>query len=66
MRASSARFRRVVMRRSGLICFVVVIAFATTCALMQWLRTDLDWRDAPLSAYLKGSYGVGYGRPITG
>ena len=45
------------MRRSGLICFVVVIAFATTCALMQWLRTDLDWHDAPLSAYLKGAYG---------
>lgn len=46
------------MRRSGLICFVVVVAFATTCALMQWLRTDLDWRDAPLSSYLKGSYGI--------
>lgn len=57
VRASSARFRRAVIRHSGLIALVAVIVFVSTCALMQWLRTDLTWWDAPLSYYLKGEYG---------
>ncbi|UNK51053.1 DUF998 domain-containing protein [Lysobacter sp. S4-A87] len=47
----------VVRQRSGLICLMAVIAFLSTCIVLQWLRTDLDWRQDPLSAYLKGPYG---------
>lgn len=50
-------FDVVVRRRSGLICLVAVVAFLLTCVVLQWLRTDLDWRQDPLSAYLKGPYG---------
>lgn len=47
----------IVRHRSGLICLVSVVLFATICLLAQWLRPDLDWRHAPLSNYLKGHYG---------
>ncbi|MGO4222447.1 DUF998 domain-containing protein [Lysobacter sp. TAF61] len=47
----------VVRHRSGLICLVAVLVFLATCLVLQWLRTDLDWRHDPLSAYLKGPYG---------
>jgi len=42
---------------SGLISLVIVLAFVTACVMLQWLRTDLDWRLAPMSSYLKGPYG---------
>src|SRR6478672_1261129 len=42
---------------SGLISLVFVLAFVTACVALQWLRTDLDWRLAPMSSYLKGPYG---------
>ncbi len=47
----------IVRHRSGLICLVAVIVFLSTAIVLQWLRTDLDWRQDPLSAYLKGPYG---------
>jgi hypothetical protein len=47
----------IVRHRSGLICLVAVLVFLSTCIVLQWLRTDLDWRQDPLSAYLKGPYG---------
>ncbi|MFC3814647.1 DUF998 domain-containing protein [Lysobacter sp. GCM10012299] len=47
----------VVRQKSGLICLVAVLVFLSTCIVLQWLRTDLDWRQDPLSAYLKGPYG---------
>jgi hypothetical protein len=43
---------------SGLICFVSVLVFVSSCVLLQWLRSDLDWRMAPMSSYLKGPYGA--------
>lgn len=46
-----------VRHRSGQISFVAVLVFVAVCALMQWLRTDLDWIEAPLSSYLKGPHG---------
>jgi len=57
MRARSPLLEGIVRHRSGLICFVSVALFATICLLAQWLRPDLDWRQAPLSNYLKGHYG---------
>ncbi len=47
----------IVRRRSGLLCFAAVLLFATICLLAQWMRPDLDWRNDPLSNYLKGHYG---------
>lgn len=33
-------------------------AFIALVVLLQWLRGDLDWIDAQLSAYLHGAYGL--------
>ena len=49
--------RGYVAMHSGLISLVLVAAFVTACFALQWLRTDLDWRMAPMSSYLKGPYG---------
>lgn len=34
------------------------VAFIALVVLLQWLRGDLDWIDAQLSAYLHGAYGL--------
>lgn len=49
--------RGFVAMQSGMISLVLVLVFVTACLLLQWLRSDLDWRLAPMSSYLKGPYG---------
>lgn len=44
--------------RLGGVAFAGVLAFAMACVAVQWLRTDLDWQQAPLSFYLMGDYGA--------
>ena len=48
--------RGAVAMHSGLISLVLVAGFVTACLALQWARTDLDWRLAPMSSYLKGPH----------
>lgn len=44
--------------RLGAAAFLGVVAFVIACVAVQWLRTDLDWQQAPLSFYLMDDYGL--------
>jgi hypothetical membrane protein len=48
----------------GVIALLGVAVFAAACGTVQFLRTDYDWLDVPLSFYVLGRYGsivaVGY------
>lgn len=44
--------------RLGAAAFLSVVAFVIACVAVQWLRTDLDWQQAPLSFYLMDDYGL--------
>jgi hypothetical protein len=46
------------VRRIGTGTALTVLLFAATATVLQWLRVDLDWVRAPLSAYLTGPYSV--------
>ena len=43
--------------RLGVVALASVVVFAIACVVVQWLRTDLDWQQAPLSFYLMDDYG---------
>ncbi|MCC4616310.1 DUF998 domain-containing protein [Xanthomonas campestris pv. asclepiadis] len=44
--------------QAGAVAACTGIAFIGLILLLQWLRGDLDWIDAQLSAYLHGAYGL--------
>lgn len=44
-------------RTFGIIALVGVLAFSVAAVAVEGLRTDLHWRDAPLSLYLLGPWG---------
>ena len=44
--------------RFGAAALASVTVFIIACVTVQWLRTDLDWQQAPLSFYLMDDYGV--------
>lgn len=44
--------------RLGAAALLSVVMFVMACVTVQWLRTDLDWRQAPLSFYLMDDYGL--------
>ena len=48
---------RALARNLGNVALVAIAWFATTAAVLQGLRDDLDWVRAPLSFYLIGPYG---------
>lgn len=45
------------IQRLGNLAFAGILVFLAVCTAMQFLRTDLDWLDAPLSFYLGGPGG---------
>ncbi|GHA70322.1 DUF998 domain-containing protein [Cognatilysobacter bugurensis] len=45
-------------RPLGAFAFAGVVSFAAVALALQGVRTDLDWRDAPLSLYLLGTHGA--------
>ncbi|WP_329740822.1 DUF998 domain-containing protein [Dyella sp. A6] len=49
--------RDVAVRRCGALSLAGISAFVATAFVLQWLRHDLDWLDAPLSLYLLGHDG---------
>lgn len=44
--------------QAGAVAACTGLAFIALILLLQWLRGDLDWIDAQLSAYLHGAYGL--------
>ncbi|NJC29682.1 phosphoglycerol transferase MdoB-like AlkP superfamily enzyme [Xanthomonas arboricola] len=44
--------------QAGAVAACMGLAFIALILLLQWLRGDLDWIDAQLSAYLHGAYGL--------
>lgn len=46
------------IRRLATSALAGVCFFALACAIVQFLRPELDWRQAPMSFYLLGPYGV--------
>ena len=55
----SIPMRDAAVRRCGEVAFAGTLVFVAAAAVVQWLRHDLDWLDAPLSFYLIGAYGHG-------
>jgi len=49
--------REVATRRCGALALAGMLVFVVTSSVLQELRHDLDWLDAPLSFYLLGSHG---------
>ncbi len=49
--------RESTVRRCGGVAFTGTLVFVAVAVVVQWLRPDLDWLDAPLSFYLLGGYG---------
>lgn len=50
--------RTTIAPRLGATAFISVVVFVIACVAVQWLRTDLDWQQAPLSFYLMDDYGL--------
>ncbi len=49
--------RESTVRRCGGVALTGTLVFVAVAVVVQWLRPDLDWLDAPLSFYLLGGYG---------
>jgi len=49
--------RHVLIRRLGTTAGAGLLIFVAGALMVQWLRPDLDWIDAPLSFYLLGAHG---------
>lgn len=45
-------------RQLGAVASLGIVCFALVAVAVQFLRSDLDWRHAPLSFYLLNDYGV--------